>query len=248
MNRLILFLVALVGASSSFAGGPFVDTRVDTEQRTVLFAKSAEVESLPENVALFVDGLESMSSQSLVLRVTTSARFHEVRVRELGSCVMVEVFRKLDGRYYFFGNAGEYQVEVGQSDPEVGIHTDVFTVKIVGESKPPDEIDHPGDLESLRKVACEKASLMDDKPMATALGNAYKDAIALMDGKSLDECKTMAKDARRKALLSVGGSSWIKDWNGGFFIPVDVELSKVSKTPSGYVAGLGVVSKCLLGN
>lgn len=235
-------LALLVGTA---LGQPKFGTSVDFEQSEVITASSASLEPQSDRVDVFLTDPSKDRIPCLQIRISTTAKFVTVRARSVTTGARVAVHRRQNGSHYFLGSPGKYEIEVIEFDPELGIEFSDYDRAITGnEPDQPPPPPPPGGFESLRVVATEKAKSLNDPKTAAALSIAYRTATESMAGKSLDECREIAKAARRAALLARTGNSLLVDWKG-FLDACDVELTKVVTTSEQYQEACVVISDSL---
>lgn len=241
-------LLWLFLSASLVADGPFTTT-IETQSVEAITAKAASVEPLSDRVAVILIEADEGKRHGISIQVTTDAKFVTVRARQVGGA-RVTVRQSQSGRYLLFGAPGKYELEVASYDPEKGIGFDDYEVVIQGPVAPvPPKPDQPtpppvNGFERVREVTKLESGKLNDPATAKLLSTAYRNAVAMMAGKSFEDCKTIAIAARRAALQARQGKSRLIDWNT-FLYQVEGEVLKVATTADAYRAALVVISEAL---
>jgi hypothetical protein len=161
---------------------------------TARFAKSASVEALSSNVAVFLEDEESVPRKGLEIAVKTDAKFVSVIATQIGGR-SVTVEKTKSGRWFLFGPNGAYNIIVIESDPGLNVTTHEG---VIGGNTNPDL--PPPTTGELTEIARKAAAQVKDPITAKALAAAYT-KVAQSDVEDLEQVKQMAIKARREVLL-----------------------------------------------
>ena len=174
---------------------------------TARFAKSASVESLSSNVAVFLEDEEPAPRKGLEIAVKTDAKFTSVIATQVGGR-SVNVERTKSGKWLLFGPSGAYNIIVIESDPGLNVTTHEGVIGGGG-------VVEPGPLPppvagGLTDIARKAAEQVKDPATAKALAAAYTKVVQ-SDVDDLEQVKQMAIKARREVLLS--RADFMTPWN-----------------------------------
>lgn len=242
MKRSALFFLLAV-ACPAFLQAQF-NTSAEISAIEIITAEAASVEQLSDRVAVFLIGPDKTQRLGLEIAVTSTAKHVAVRARAVGGERVSVYKRKSNGRFFFFGNPGRYEIEIIEFDPERGIN---FTDE-VGEIKPtpgdPTKPPPPGDFANLIKLASEKLRIVNDPATAILLGKAIRSTASQFGDKSLADCQSMIRAARFATLNSRPRDTLLINWRA-FLEVVDAELAKIPLSPQSYAAACRALADVL---
>ena len=231
--RYALLLFILMAAPA------FAQVTVDVEQFAGIKAAAVKVEPTPSGVLVFVTDPEPGTKFGAWLRINSPAKW------ATPYCEGCETGQATDGRWYLIPpKPGTYSVLIIEFDPEKGPRITSKQVAIGNGPIPPPPVG--GDLSRLTKAAKDAADALDDAATRKALATAYITALELMPGKSYDEAKRLATQARFAALNARAGASRLKDWSS-WLAAVDAVLGQLVKPgdAEGYRAAIDAIAKGL---
>lgn len=242
MCKPVLFLLFL--CSSALA-----QVKVDVESFSAITAKSAQVESLPDRVAVFLTDRDAGERTGAFLKITSTSKW---ATPFLDSVEFTES-SAVPGRWIMFAKPGKYRVTIIEFDPERGPKFTGVEVVVNGPTGPPVDppVDPPadppvGDFAALTKLADEAADKLADPEVRKVLAAAYQSALETIQAKSLpyDQAVLAVQMARFAALSTMPIT---KDWNGVLLKPIGVELGKVVKAGDvkAYTLAIAAIQKGL---
>lgn len=236
MRTISLFLLLLV-ACQSLAQSPVVEVE---QISGAIVAESVKVEPMPNGVLVLLTKQQPGTQSGAWLKITSPSKWATPYAEG------VTLGQATDGRWYMLAKPGAYRVLVIEFDPEKGPRITSHEVKIGSGGGPAQPPPPTTDLAQLTKVAKDAADALADVATRKALRTAYLAALELMPGKTYEECRTIAMQARFGALNARTGASRQKDW-ASWLAAVDAVLTPLVKPgdADGYRSAIAAIAKGL---
>lgn len=264
MKNILLFLLAFAGlcgeSQSQFQGfdtillpqpkqveTAFGTVTIDVKPLKAYFAKSAQVETKPDKVIVFLQDEEKESKIGLNVAVVSAAKFKAMFAIKKTTGDFIPMSTKMNGDFYFFGTPGKYTLVLSESDPEKGqsfssVEGEIAGAVVIDPIKPPPL---SGDFAKLIEVARQASGKLNDKETSLALSKAYGQAVSEMKSlPDVDACIELARTYRRAVFESIPREKRNLNWNG-FVTEVAVELSPFQTSVESYSSAMLAVSQAL---
>lgn len=223
------------------------ETTMSVTPLEAYFAKSAQVESKPDKVIVFLTDKEKDLKIGLNVAVVSSAKFKAMFAIKKSGGDFIPLSTKANGDFYFFGTPGKYTLVLSESDPEKGqsfssVEDEIEGNVVTDPIKPPPPV---GNFAKLIEVTKQSSDKMGDKETSIALSKAYLQAVSEM--KSLNDLNTaieLARTYRRAVFAAIPREKRNLDWNS-FVTAVAVELAPFQTSVESYSSALSAVAQTL---
>jgi hypothetical protein len=224
----------------------FGTATIEVKPLKAYFAKSAQIETKPDKVIVFLQDEEKEAKIGLNVAVVSAAKFKAMfAIKKLGGD-FIPLSTKANGDFYFFGPPGKYTLILSETDPEKAPAFSAVDGEIVGPVvtdpiKPPP----PSDFGKLIEVTKQASGKLNDKETSIALSKAYTQAASEMKSlPDVDACIELARTYRRAVFESIPREKRNLNWNG-FVTEVAVELKNFQTSVESYSSALSAVAQAL---
>jgi hypothetical protein len=226
----------------------FGTATIEVNPLKAYFAKSAQIETKPDKVIVFLQDEEKESKIGLNVAVVSAAKFKAMFAIKKTTGDFIPMSTKSNGDFYFFGTPGKYTLVLSESDPEKGqsfssVEGEIAGIVVTDPIKPPPP---SGDFDKLIEVTKQASGKIGDKETSIALSKAYAQAASEMKSVSdVAACIELARTYRRAVFAAIPREKRHLDWNS-FVTAVAVELSPFQNSVESYSFALSAVAQALL--